>query len=293
MVSLVRLFGLTIASELPLPELVAAAEGTPIDVTIRRGSVGNNADLVIPEAGSFNVRDGREIIVEAMPDVPDRNVRLYLLGSAMGLLLHQRGVFPLHANAVALGGHAVAVAGATGAGKSTLAAWFSRQGLTLIGDDVVALRPTPTGMVALPGPPRVRLWRQSLDIFGLGSEGLEPSYIDLDYDKWDLPVAQSDHAADELPLGCIYILGDGANVAIHRLGGVAAAQALFDHTYRGAYVERVGGATGHWGAVTHLASSVPVFSLERPRDLSRLDALGHAVLAHARSAIAQTAGGDR
>ncbi len=62
-------------------------------------------------------------------------------------------------------GSAIAVAGATGAGKSTLAAWFSRQGLALIGDDVIALKPAEGGMVALPGPPRVRLWREALATF--------------------------------------------------------------------------------------------------------------------------------
>lgn len=289
----VRLFGLTIASDLPLPGLVPAAEEAPVDVWIRRGRLGEEADLVVSEAGSFAVRNGREIIVDAPDDMPERNVRLYLLGSAMGLLLHQRGLFPLHANAVAVGGRAIAVAGASGSGKSTLAAWFSRQGLDLIGDDVVALKPTPEGMIAMPGPPRVRLWRQSLDRFGLGSEGLEQSYVDAGYDKWDLPVKASPLTSQELPLGAVYVLGDGPEVAIRRLGGAAAAEALFDHTYRGEYVERVDGAAGHWRAVAMLAGSVPVFSLSRPRDLAQLDLLGGSVLAHARGEVARTAAADR
>lgn len=292
-VAKVRLFGLTIASDLALPGLRPAPPHAPVDVTIRRGALGPEADLVIPEAGSFKVSDGREIIVDALAEVPDRNVRLFLLGSAMGLILHQRGLFPLHANAVALDGRAVAVAGASGAGKSTLAAWFSRQGLELVGDDVIALRPGPEGAVALPGPPRVRLWRQSLDTFGLDSDGLEPSYTDPEFDKWDLPVALADVASDALPLSGVYILEDGPDIAIRPLGGVEATAALFDHTYRGAYVERVGGEAVHWRAVTSLAASVPVFRLERPRDLSLLDRLGHAVLAHARSQAARTAAADR
>lgn len=205
----VRLFGLTIASDLPLPGLVPAAEQAPVDVWIRRGRLGEEADLVVSEAGSFAVRNGREIIVDAPDDMPERNVRLYLLGSAMGLLLHQRGLFPLHANAVAVGGRAIAVAGASGAGKSTLAAWFSRQGLDLIGDDVVALKPTPEGMIAMPGPPRVRLWRQSLDRFGLGSEGLEQSYVDAGYDKWDLPVEASRLTSQERRLARSTCLATG------------------------------------------------------------------------------------
>ena len=291
--TLVRLFGLTIDSELPLPELIAAPVDAKVDVTIRRGSLEADADLIIPEVGSFAVRGGREIIFDSLAGVPERNVRLYLLGSAMGLLLHQRGLFPLHANGVALDGSAIAVAGASGAGKSTLAAWFTRQGLTLVGDDVIALQPSPKGMLALPGPPRVRLWRDALDAFGLDSEGLEPSYVDPGYEKWDLEVAPTDLAAEQLPLGAIYVLEDGPEIAFSSVKGAAAAAMLFDHTYRGEYLERAGEAVGHWQAVTRLVSSVPVFSLQRPRDLSRLDALGHALLQHARDLRARTSAGDR
>lgn len=291
--TLVRLFGLTIDSELPLPGLTPAPKGAGVDVLIRRGTLGPEADLVIPEAGSFAVRYGREIIVDAQTGVPERNVRLFLLGSAMGLLLHQRGMFPLHANGVAVNGRAIAVAGATGAGKSTLAAWFLRQGIDLVGDDVVALKPQAGGMLALPGPPRVRLWREALDAFGIDSKGLEPSYIEPDHDKWDLPVETSSLVSEELPLAAVYVLEDGPTIAIHQLGGAAAAEALFNHTYRGAYVERVDGAARHWRTVAMLAGSVPVFSLVRPRDLTQLDALGHAVLAHARLEVARTNGGDQ
>jgi hypothetical protein len=148
-------------------------------------------------------------------------------------------------------------------------------------------------MMALPGMPRVRLWRQSLDLFGLGSEGLEPSYIDADYDKWDLPVEHASLSAEELPLAAIYVIEDGPDIALTPLGGAAAVGALFDHTYRGAQVERIGGAAAHWRMVTMLAASIPVIRLERPRDLSRLDALGHSVLAHARAEVARTGDGGR
>jgi hypothetical protein len=286
--SKVRLFGLTIASEVPLPGLLPAARDAVVDVTIRRGSLGAEADLIIEEAGSFAVRDGREMVVDALHGAPERNVRLYLLGSAMGLLLHQRGLFPLHANAFAVGELAIAVAGPSGAGKSTLAAWLHRRGLPLVGDDVVALRHHEDAFVALPGVPRLRLWREALDVFGLDSEGLEQSYLEVDYDKWDLPVAADALAREGLPLGAVYVMEDGSEITIQRLGGAAAVGALFDHTYRGIYVERVGGAAAHWRAVTAIAAAIPVYRLQRPRDLSRLDALGEAVLAHARAGAVRT-----
>ena len=284
------LFGLTIESELPLPALLPALEGVANDVTIRCGLLEGTADIAVPGVASFAVRDGREILVEAANDVPLRNIRLYLLGSAMGLLLHQRGLFPLHANAVEVNGRALAVAGPSGAGKSTLAAWFHDRGHRLIGDDVCVLQPSSAGVVALPGVPRLRLWGVAIDVTGRQREGLERAYAgDDEWDKWDVPVAPADIVADGLPLGAIYVLEDGPEVRITPLTGAAAAEALFAHTYRGEYVATAGAAR-HWRAVLELLARVPLFRLERPFDLTRRDELGQALLAHA-SDRASPAGG--
>ena len=95
-------------------------------------------------------------------------------------------------------------------------------------------------------------------------------------------------ASEGQPLGAIYILADGPEIAIRPLGGAAAVSALFDQTYRGGYVAQTGTATDHWRAVTAIARIVPVFTLERPRDLTRLAVLGETVLAHAKGLAAQT-----
>jgi hypothetical protein len=69
---------------------------------------GRDAMLTVPNIGRYLVRDGREIIVDPAPDAPDRDVRLFLLGSTLGILCHQRGLLPIHANAIVVGGGAVA-----------------------------------------------------------------------------------------------------------------------------------------------------------------------------------------
>ncbi|WP_300974432.1 hypothetical protein [Sphingomonas sp. LHG3406-1] len=291
--SRVRLFGLTIDSEIPLPGLVPAPEGAPVDVTIRRAHLAGEADLVVEEAGAFAVRGGCEILVDAAEEMPERNVRLYLLGSAMGMLLHQRGLLPLHANAVALDGASIAVAGPSGAGKSTLAAWLTAHGQKLVGDDVVVVRHGMDGPIVHPGVPRLRLWGEALDHMGFERGGFERSYVDEGFDKWDVPVAGEALAAEGLPLAAIYVLEDGPEIAINRLSGAAAVAALFDHTYRGQYVARTGGQALHFRSATALALAVPVFRLRRPRDLSRLDLLGQSLLGHARAQVARTGGAAR
>lgn len=284
----VRLFGLTIDSEIALPGLPEVEATGEADVVVRRADLRGMADLVVEEAGAFAVRDGRAILVDAPPGMPERNVRLYLLGSAMGMLLHQRGLLPLHANAIALESGAIAVAGPSGAGKSTLAAWLTHHGQKLIGDDVVAVRLEDGQALAFPGVPRFRLWRDAIHTLGLSPDGLERSYVDEDFDKWDVPASSSDLAPEGLALRALYVLEDGPEIAITPLAGAAAVEALFDHTYRGEYVARTGSAAKHWLEVTALARIMPVFRLTRPRDLIRLAQLGQAVLDHGRDLIART-----
>lgn len=63
----------------------------------------------------------------------------FLLGPVLGVVLRLRGVTCLHASAVALGGKAIAFMGVPGAGKSTTAALFARNGHSILADDITAL----------------------------------------------------------------------------------------------------------------------------------------------------------
>ncbi len=58
--------------------------------------------LAIPGVAAFHVHGGREIIIQPAPQADAAAIRLFLLGSAFGALLHQRGITPMHGSAVAL-----------------------------------------------------------------------------------------------------------------------------------------------------------------------------------------------
>ena len=119
--------------------------------------------LVVDKTARYFVADGSRIVVQPEEGASSRNVRLFLLGSAFGLLLHQRGLLPLHANAVEIDGRAVAFAGGPGAGKSTLAAWFSDRGFALIADDVAVIDFEGKTPIIQPGLPRLRLWERAIE----------------------------------------------------------------------------------------------------------------------------------
>ena len=232
----------------------------------------------------FRISGGDRVVVDPEPDVPDGNVRLYLLGSAFGALLHQRGLLPLHANAIEVDGKAVAFMGASGAGKSTLAAWFHDRGHRIAADDVCVVRFDADGPHVSPGLPRLRLWLEALEAMGREPSTYARSYAGAqNLEKFDVPVARETSAGADLQLGAVYLLGRGDRFAIRRLEGVEAAEAAYANTYRGQYIGAAKGYLSHWAACVQLVQSTPIYRLERPWGLDRLDNDCGRILQHVRS----------
>jgi hypothetical protein len=294
---LYRLFGLLLDSELDLPELdaVEGQDRAIADIRIRCGTldfsdlgaglraVDRGVLLDVPGVARFWVREGTVIIVEPASGVAARDVRLFLLGSAFGALLHQRGLLPLHANAVEVDGAGVAFMGTSGSGKSTLAAWFHDRGIRVLADDVCAIHFDHDGEpIVFPGLPRLRLWIDAIRRSGRAPDDFSRSYVGdaALLEKFDVPMALSGNDQSAVRLGAIYLLDRGEALSIERLEGVAAADAVIANTYRGAYLSAIDRREDHWRSAIRLVQAAPVFRLTRPWDLARLDEVGTAMLDH-------------
>ncbi|MCX8477812.1 MAG: hypothetical protein MT490_18655 [Sphingomonas sp.] len=281
------LFGLNLRSEIPLPELqpLPHEDIDAISITIGRVaplegvsetshtlmSTAEGAIIAVAGVGRFCIRAGCEIVVDADPSTSDRNVRLFLLGSAMGALLHQRAMLPLHANVVDVGGRAVGFLGASGAGKSTLAAAFHDRSYQILSDDICVVTRGDNGHLAEPGIPRLRLWRDAVERSGRCPSSYERAFDELD--KYTVGIARESRAS-AIPLQALYLLmrEEGAtDFAIRQLAGVEALKALMVNTYRGIFLQTIGDPRKHFQACLRLNEEVPLFALSRPWDTARID----------------------
>ena len=290
-------YGLGIRSVLELPELMPgpAPSDVPSDVVIRLGSIPEAASgptpgvtvlwateeeacLRWPEAGTILVRQGCEVTVDPAPGAEPRLVRLYLLGPALALLLHQRGLLVLHASAVALDGGVVAFLGHSGHGKSTTAATLHARGCRVVADDVVALDLSGDGVpVALPGAPELRLWPDAALALGEAPDTLPRVHPREEKRACVVAGVGGTSAA----LRRVYVLADDESLEIEPLNGHAAAFALLQHSYVAGALEQLRSAR-HLAQCARVAGTVPIRRLRRPRSLIGLGELGALIEADAR-----------
>ena len=290
------MFGLTVDSSIPLPELESVSGLAAPDVSITRGPVprliepepqglsvsSDGATLNIVGVARYWIRGGASIVFEPDPEASDRNIRLFLLGSAFGALLHQRGALPLHANAIEIDGRAVAFMGHSGAGKSTLAAWFHDRGYKVLADDVCVVAP---GLKALahPGIPRLRLCTDALEFTGRSGADYEPAFDD--HQKFNVPTTSRASQAP-LELSHAYLLARGESPSVSELRGVEALEAVVANTYRGHYATMMGQTGRHIFQCISLLQSVPLFEARRAWGIGEFCSQAGSLEAHARSLIA-------
>lgn len=292
-----RVFGLNVRSDIPLHELPASEIAGAVDVTVKCGSVPQPDDervgylqleqgtvLNVPDVGRYLISGGRQITLDPAATASERNVRLYLLGSAFGALLHQRGIVPLHANAIDIGGRAVAFSGHSGAGKSTIAAWFHDRSYRILADDVCAIQfGEDDRPLAYPGIPRLRLWRDALEARGRVAEDYARSFGEAE--KYDVPTG-SDETPAPLPLARIYMLvqAEERSATVRRLRGAAAVNALVSNTYRGAYVNTINRTADHLMQCVRIAQKVPIYEVQRVWGFDVLEQQARLIEGHALSA---------
>jgi hypothetical protein len=284
-----RLFGLFVRSDLAIPELPAGDSYREPDVVIHRGRGPGGSLIGIDGIADFQVSRGSEIWVSPIAGASSRNIRLYLLGSAMGLLLHQRGMLPLHANAVEIEGKAIAFMGPSGSGKSTLAAWFHDRGFTVVADDICVVGfSDDQAPFVYPGLPRLRLWKEALEASGRDTAHFARSYAGDDlWDKFDVPIDAASAPNGSTPLAAIYLLDNGEQGRVDSIAGIEAAEALFANTYRGRFVAEAGDPKLHWESCIRLVQATPIFRAIRVRGLERMDEEAGRLLAHARGLASQ------
>jgi hypothetical protein len=279
-----KAFGLSIRSDLTLPGLLAGT-GTP-EVEIRLEKLpppppqaldqgyyvqvsSQEVHFYWHEVGSILVREGREIIVDLLPEAVESGVHQVLAGPVMAVIMHQRERLPLHASGVIAAGGALVFLGDSGMGKSTTAAAFYAGGHPLIADDLIALCFNGSGPPnVFPGFPRLRL------LPGEATPGGELEATQLSYPSGDKCSYRAERGFPQspLPLRRIHVLVRGEILEIEPMRPQEAMIELVRHTYRISLMHPFRGHDNFLNCA-RLVKEIPVRRLSVPHSLAGSDAL--------------------
>ncbi len=301
-------YGLNFISQIEIPELDACAPDAAPDAQIvfcehpipiaddgfaidEDGAVRLHFSIV----GSFRISGGNLIEVEPLPTVDKDTLRLPLLGAAMAVLLQQRGLFSLHASAVAIDGRAAIFIGDKGQGKSTMSSMLYGRGHEIIADDIAVIDDHTTALKSAASTCKLQnlLVRPGFPQFKLVPDALKASF-DLESDEMPSVSPLVDKRAVRLnerflqmpaPLARVYILMDG-EWKLEALPPQEALRHLITHSYSARFGRQLlAGAAGarHLQMCGQLINADVVRCLQRPRDLSFLKEVAARVEADMRS----------
>lgn len=299
-----RSYGLTVASQIRLPELVEVEPTGEPDVLIEvevepteeppeYDSLGfdvfarDHAIFRFRDVGELSTREGRLMHVRTFAGADQKLLRGLITGQLFSSLLYQRDIVVIHASVVRMAEKTVGFVGLSGAGKSTMAVACCRNGHGLLTDDTAALERTPEGYIVHAGFPHVKLSPEASERLGLEDERF---YTLNRYEAKKRGVRLDEHfVADGQKIDTLYLLDEDADCRIERTTAKDALVGLLPHVYPTRLLllyprDRIRDGQRHQlTMLAPLVATVPVFRLYRPRDLERLPDVVALVEQHARS----------
>jgi hypothetical protein len=232
--------------------------------------------LTIDGVARFLIQNGQNISVEPADDANPDLVGLFLSGSAMGALLLQRGILPLHGSSVCTPHGALIFCGASGYGKSTLAAAFSNRGFPVISDDVSAVRFSENGFQLLPASPNLYLWQDALEYLQLKKNNLRRA-VERE-DKYQIPLP-AQNIFNPVNILSIYLLqpDNVPSVVLSPLSGFDKINALINNTYRLQFIAPMGLERWHFDKICEVAAQTRIVRAYRPVNSYQLSELISAI----------------
>jgi hypothetical protein len=222
--------------------------------------------------------DGRRVLMAPGPVESWRWQRL-LTAQVIPVAALLQGLELFHASAVQLDGRVLAFAGASGAGKTTLAVGLLLAGATFVADDVLALERKGDAAIAHPGPALMNVRESTLRLLDRRERARLGAELGRDEGGARLRVRRKAHAR---PLHAIYLLrrrSGGRGVRLKRLSPPSPAQLL--GAGFGSAIRTPDRLIRRLDLCAHLARRIPVFELEAPAQ-GPPSALAEALLEHAR-----------
>ena len=145
----------------------------PIFGKHRWSANGKELTLQIENVASYKVQDGAEVYVCPSPISNPDSIQLFLNGSVLGAVLHQRGIMPFHGSSFIFKDRGVLICGNSGVGKSSVVASFCQDEGRLVNDDITPICFDNEHIMMVPLSTKVKLWDDAVSLLHLDKTNLK------------------------------------------------------------------------------------------------------------------------
>jgi hypothetical protein len=275
-----KVYGLCIGSELELPELTQVQK-IKADVSIGFGKVPEHLPEVrgsgvlfkaalndflfkLKGIGRYRVQNGNRIIIQPDREAHPAELRLVLLGSSIGALLHQRGMLAIHGSAITDGHHTTILTGQSGVGKSTLAAGMIELGYSVISDDisVIGLNKKQQCIVES-GIPHLKLWK---DVLAHLNKTDDLSKVRPQLEKYRMRIPVMEEETPSLSKMVLLNPSNSKDFSYSEILGREKFHQLRNNTYRLQFIDKMNQTEVHYRNLSTLVNSIKMLHVDRPYD---------------------------
>lgn len=216
--------------------------------------------LHVPDVADFYSEDGQRVFVRCKEPLQKNAIELYLNGSILGSILHQRTILALHASSFQLEGRTVVICGKSGFGKSSLTYTLcSKFGAGFLTDDITPIKNGRIMQVS----ESLKLWKDSLDELGMESDKLKQVYPDMEKYYVKLQSSEETVLPDLILFGSI----GGDEVTFREIHGAEKFEkTLLNQYWKELSTSMQGAREGLFDDLAQLCIAVPMYSFQRPED---------------------------
>lgn len=272
---LYKAFGLCINSEIELPELLPGEGLSDVEISygetprhlqncLGRGvnfqASKNEFLFYIDHIGRYYLTSGTKILIEPAKNASNNEIRLFLFGSVFGALFIQRGLLPIHGSAIKSGTFASIFSGTSGAGKSSLAGQFLKDGYSILSDDISVVN---SALMVESAYPKLKLWKDVLDKLEL-TNGIHET-IRPCIQKFHFPIEKGFYSSP-LKLKNVVVIQtkNSSGFNIEELKGIQKFNVLKNNIYRYRFTEGLMKFKEQFMLLQEVLGEINVYAIKRP-----------------------------
>ena len=282
---LYRVYGLNIESEIKMPELSKLDKDSNIDAKINYGTVSDEIkDFIkmgymanyqkqdmwfnIPDLAIYHITNGNQVIIEPYENADNQLIKVYILGSVLGMVLLQNNMVAIHGGGIVINDKGYVFTGDKGAGKSTITTALRQRGYKFVADDVCSIKQGEINKIH-PGFGYQKLCDDTMVKLGYNPDDYEPFRSDFNI-KYIVPALDA-FVNYEVPFKGVFELtvsDEIENVEIEEITGIEKIQRLIKNIFRIEMLQYSGGIhSTYFKKCADIAKDIKYYKITRPKDV--------------------------